>query len=128
MEARRMLFAKKKKTTGEDQAQIPRTSRYDCVVKVGINGFEGEAVLKNISRGGFLMESKTYAALTVEERYTMQIKPEAISGVRSFSLEVEVRWIQSSETKFKAGFLVVSPPVDGYFEKYLDYIKIRNGQ
>jgi hypothetical protein len=121
-----MLFAKKGKKAEEAQAAAPRPPRYVCVVRVGINGFEGEAVLKNISSGGFLMESKTYAAITVGERYTMQIKPEVVSGVRTFTLDVEVRWIQSTETKFSAGFLVVRPPTDRSFEKYLGYIKIQS--
>jgi hypothetical protein len=118
-----MLFVKRKKKTEAVEQQAPRAPRYTCVVKVGINGFEGEAALKNISTGGFLMESKTYAAITVGEHYTMRIKPEDASGMKLFELEVEVRWIQSTETKFSAGFLVVRPPADRSFEKYLDYIK-----
>jgi hypothetical protein len=118
-----MLFAKKEKKIEEAQDQAPRAPRYSCVVKVGINGFEGEAVLKNISNSGFLMESQTYAAITVGEHYTMQIKPEVVSGVKTFGLDVEVRWIRSTETKFSAGFLIVRPPADRSFEKYLEHIK-----
>jgi vacuolar-type H+-ATPase subunit D/Vma8 len=123
-----MLFAKDKKKVEAVQKQPPRAPRYRCVVRAGINGFEGEAVLKNISSGGFLMESRTYAAIAVGEHYTIQIKPEAASGVKLFELEVEVRWIQSTETKFSAGFLVTKPPVDRSLEKYVDYVKtkIRN--
>jgi hypothetical protein len=120
-----MLFLKKKKVE-KTEARTPRPPRYGCVVRVGINGFEGEAVLGNISSGGFLMESRTYAAITVGEHYTIQIKPEAASGLEHFELEVEVRWIQSTETKFSAGFLVVRPPADKSFEKYLDYVKTKS--
>jgi c-di-GMP-binding flagellar brake protein YcgR len=120
-----VLFSKIKKKPVPEKAQVqaPRPPRYRCVARVGINGFEGEAVLRNISSGGFLMESRTYATITVGEHYTMQIKPEAASGVQLFELGVEVRWIQSSETKFSAGFLVVTPPANRALEKYLDYIK-----
>ncbi|MDR3193049.1 MAG: hypothetical protein LBT87_08295, partial [Treponema sp.] len=60
-----MLFVKSKKRVEKAQGQSPRPTRYNCIVRVGINGFEGEALLKNISSGGFLMESRTYAAITV---------------------------------------------------------------
>jgi hypothetical protein len=119
-----MLFAKGKETV--EVAKVPRKPRYGCVARVGINGFEGEAVLKNISAGGFRMESRTYAAIAVGEHYTMQIKPEAASGLKLFELEVEVRWIQSAETKFSAGFLVVKAPADRSFEKYVDHIRALN--
>jgi hypothetical protein len=121
-----MLFAKSRRKTKTTEGQAHRLPRYICVVRVGINGFEGEAVLKNISAGGFLMESRTYAAIRAGERYTMRIKPEAASGVAIFELEVEVRWIQSTEKKFSAGFLVVRPPADRSFEKYVDYVKVQN--
>ncbi|MDR3191791.1 MAG: PilZ domain-containing protein [Treponema sp.] len=120
-----MLFTKTRKKE-EMTESAPRAPRYGCIVRVGINGFEGEAILSNISSGGFLMESRTYAAITVGDRYTIQIKPESESGLKLFELGVEVRWIRSTETKFSAGFLVIRPPVNRFFEKYLDYIKSKN--
>jgi hypothetical protein len=120
-----MLFTKQKKVEAV-QAPAARPPRYVCVVRVGINGFEGEAILRNISSGGFLMESRTYAAIVVGDHYVMQIKPEAASGVKIFNLKVEVRWIKCTETRFSAGFLIVEPPVDRSFENYLEYIKNKN--
>jgi hypothetical protein len=120
-----MLFLKSKEKV-EAAAQVLRPPRYSCVARVGINGFEGEAVLKNISTSGFLMESRTYAAISVGEHYTMQIKPEAASEIKGFELMVEVRWIQSTEIKFSSGFLVVTYPMDKSFDKYINYIKTRN--
>jgi hypothetical protein len=121
-----MIFTGKKKADKPVLKENPRPPRYASIARVGINGFEGEAVLRNISSGGFRMESKTYAAIRVGDHYTMQIRPEAASNLHPFELEVEVRWIQSTETKFCAGFLITSPPVDRSFEKYLDYIKTKN--
>lgn len=121
-----MIFMNKQKSDNPPPNENFRPPRYASVARVGINGFEGEAVLRNISTGGFRMESKTYVAIEVGEHYVMQIKPEAASNLRPFELEVEVRWIQSSETSFTAGFLVIKPPADRSFEKHVEYIKARN--
>jgi hypothetical protein len=117
-----MFFQKGPKTEQPSFREMPRAPRYSCVARIGIKGFEGEAVLRNINLGGFRMESKTYAAITVHEHCTIRIKPEAASGIKPFELEVEVRWIQSSEKSFNSGFLVTRPPVDKSFEKYIAYI------
>jgi hypothetical protein len=121
-----MLFMKSKEKIEKAPKQNYRPPRYSCIVRVGINGFEGEARLKNISSGGFLMESRTYVAITAGDRYTMQIRPEADSGLKLFELAVEVRWIQSSEVKFSVGFLVIQPPSNRSFEKYFDHVKNKN--
>jgi hypothetical protein len=122
-----MLFFKTKENTEEAALlqEPPRAPRYATVARVCINGFEGEAVLRNISSGGFRMESRTYAAITVGERHTMQIKPEKTSALQAFELEVEARWVQSSETSFNSGFLIIKPPADKSFENYINYIARR---
>jgi hypothetical protein len=123
-----MLFFKRKKNTEEAVLlqEAPRAPRYAAVARVCINNFEGEAALRNISSGGFRMESRTYAAITVGERHIMQIKPEKVAGLNAFELEVEVRWVQSSETSFNSGFLVIKPPLDKSLEKYIAYIARRS--
>jgi hypothetical protein len=117
-----MMFNSKQKTTPVPAEEKSRPPRYASVARIRINGFEGEAVLRNISSGGFRMESKTYAAIAVGEHYAIQIRPE-VSKLSPFELEVEVRWIQSTETCFNSGFLVVKPPADRSFSIYIDYIK-----
>jgi hypothetical protein len=120
-----MIFATKQKTNTPVPDESPRAPRYSSVARVCINGFEGEAVLRNISTGGFRLESRTYAAITVGEHYVMQIKPETASKLPPFELEVEVRWIQSTETNFTSGFLIVRPPSGRSLENYIEYIKTR---
>jgi hypothetical protein len=117
-----MFFMNRQKTGKPTPRESPRPPRYTAIARVSINGFEGEAVLRNVSAGGFRMESRTYAAITVGDRYIIYIKPEAVSNLRPFELEVEGRWIQSTETSFSSGFLIVKPPADRSFEKYIDYI------
>ena len=121
-----MFFKKKQTTGGPSSREMPRAPRYRCVARIGIKGFEGEAVLRNINSGGFRMESKTFAALTAHEHCVIRIKPEAASGIKPFDLEVEVRWIQSTEKSFNSGFLVIGPSAGEDFEKYIDYIKSRH--
>jgi hypothetical protein len=121
-----MLLVKRKEKVNASPAVVPRPPRYVCVAVVTINGFEGKAILKNISISGFLMKSRTYAAITVGEHHTIQLKPEAVSGIKTIELEVEVRWIQSAETCFSSGFLIVKNPSGRFLEKYIDYIKTRS--
>jgi hypothetical protein len=117
-----LLFKKKEKTARTVLKENPRPSRYNTVARIRINGFEGEAVLRNISIGGFRMESRTYAAIGTGEHYAIQIIPEAASRVQPIELEVDVRWIQSTETRFNSGFLIIKPPADRSFDKYIEYI------
>jgi hypothetical protein len=123
-----MMFKKKTAVTGEAAlAANPRAPRYDCRAYVSINGFEGQAALKNISIGGFCMESKTYAALKQGEEHIMTITAGETSGLAPFQIKVEVRWIRSTENSFSAGFAVIKSLVGNRaMEKYIDYIAAHN--
>ncbi|MDR2136014.1 MAG: hypothetical protein LBO76_05295 [Treponema sp.] len=120
-----MLFFKaKKKEAGraEEPASVARAPRYGSLALVGINGYEGMAVLRNVSESGFRMESKTFVEMDLGGVYTIRISPEISSGVKQFELKVETRWIQSSQDKFTAGFMVV----DGgnhSFQRYVDFLR-----
>jgi hypothetical protein len=123
-----MFFMTKEKSgrRASLKEEKPREPRYSCVAHVCINGFDGEAVLRNINSGGFRMESRTYAAISVGERYSLRIIPEASANVKPVELEVEARWVKSTETSFNTGFLIVKYPADKSFEKYIDHMKNRN--
>jgi hypothetical protein len=69
------------------------------------------------------MESRTYAAITVGEHYMMQIKPDPVSKLPPIDLEVEVRWIQSTEISFSCGLLIVNQLSVQAYVKYMDFIK-----
>jgi hypothetical protein len=118
------LVKKKQSVNKENLAQDKRREpRYSTVARIRINGFEGEAVLRNINSGGFRMESRTYAAITVGERYGMKIIPESASNISSFDLEIEVRWVQNTEKSFSSGLQVASPSANKIFDKYVNYVK-----
>jgi hypothetical protein len=132
-----MLFGKKQKTVLEppsgDDAGSPdgcpagvekrRAVRYTSLAGIRINGFEGHAVLRDMSSGGFRMASKTFVAIMPKEQYTMQIIPEETSGVVPFEMEVEVRWTRSAEFLFAAGFAIIKPSKDTNLQRYVDYLK-----
>ncbi|MDR1142865.1 MAG: hypothetical protein LBK77_01445 [Spirochaetaceae bacterium] len=118
-----MFFRTKQKTVAVP-GETPRDPRYTCIAKVSINGFEGEAVLRNVNRGGFCMESRTYIIIKTGENYVMQIKPETASGMDPFEMKVEVRWVRSAESNFNSGFLIAGNR-DISFENYVNYIKTR---
>jgi hypothetical protein len=123
MERNMLNFKEKTKAASPGIPGNPRLPRYSTVARVSINGFEGEAVLRNINEGGFCLESKTYAAITPGERYIMWISPEKTTAISRFEIEVEGRWIRSTEHSFNAGFLIVKPPVGRSMERYMDHIK-----
>jgi hypothetical protein len=122
-----MKIMPKKETKNKESRELKqpplRAPRFNTLARVSINGFEGEAVLKNISVGGFCMESRTYAAITPGERYIMRILPESSFNLSPFELEVEGRWVQSTEKKFSSGFLIAMPPPNRALEKYIEQIQ-----
>jgi hypothetical protein len=123
MERNMFKFGEKAEAPSAGVSVNPRLPRYSTIARISINGFEGEAVLRNINEGGFRLESKTYAAITPGEHYIMWISPEKSSNISRFELEVEGRWIRSTEHSFNAGFLIVKTPAGRVMERYMDHIK-----
>jgi hypothetical protein len=124
------LFLKRKKKDSELKAvkfhTAERKTRYTTLARIGVNGFEGQGILRNVSSGGFCMESKTFADLDVGSSYSIQIIPEGSTGInRIDDLSVEIRWIRTSPEKFAVGFQVLQP--NRSFEKYVEYLKANSG-
>jgi hypothetical protein len=121
----------KKKTTEvkkeRTEEKVERAPRYDSYALVKVNGFEGQALLKNMSITGFCMQSKTYANLTPGSVYSISIMPEASSGLKAIEAEVEVRWVRSEVSNFEVGLLVTKPSPGREMEKYVDYLKVLGG-
>jgi hypothetical protein len=120
-----LFFKEKKKTKEEEESLVPRAPRYDSLALVRVNGFEGEALLKNISVTGFCMQSKTYANLTPGNKYIIRLFPEDSAGLEAIESEVEVRWVRSEVSKFEVGLLVTKYNGAGAknMEKYIDHLK-----
>ena len=117
-----LFFKKRKKIKDAASDRAFRAPRYASFAKVSINGFEGYAILRNVSAGGFCMESKTFVDMDVGASYVIHVTPETHAEKNHFELTVEVRWILSSPEKFSVGFRALQGN-NRAFEKYVDYLK-----
>jgi hypothetical protein len=120
-----MFFKSKKEKIDDTEEKVVRAPRYDSFAAIRINGFEGEALLKNISLTGFCMQSKTYADLSPGETYFIQIIPESLTGLAKFDVEVEVRWVRSEVSKFDVGLLLTKTQSRLEMDKYIDFLKLK---
>jgi hypothetical protein len=121
---KRMLFFKPKKKELEEKSPpvTDRAPRYESLAVVNINGYEGMAVLTNVSQTGFRMESKTFVEIEIGSTYTIRISPPSFTGIQDFDATVEVRWAQSSLEKFSLGLMLIQGG-NRFFQKYIDYAK-----
>jgi hypothetical protein len=119
----KMLFFKSGKKGREEKLStvFSRPLRYECLSTVRVNGYEGQAVLRNISDTGFRMESKTFVEIETGANYLVSISPEVFMGIKSFDVTVEVRWILSSPEKFSIGFMVTQN--NPAFKRYVEYLR-----
>jgi hypothetical protein len=120
-----MLFFKPRKKgeiSSGTAAAVERAPRYGSLALVNVNGYEGMAILRNVSQTGFRMESKTFVEMELGSILTMQITPEIHSGIKPFEIKVEVRWIVSTGEKFSAGFMLVQGG-SLFFQRYVDFLK-----
>lgn len=120
-----MFFFKPKTGEAADPevaAAVSRAPRYGSIAFVNINGYEGMAMLRNVSQSGFRMESKTFVEMELGNVFTMWITPELASGVKRFEIKVEVRWIQSTQDKFSVGFMITESG-NRSLQRYVDFLK-----
>ncbi|MDR1024617.1 MAG: PilZ domain-containing protein [Treponema sp.] len=121
-----MPFFKSKSKSGgavlDSQAVVTRAPRYDNLALVSIDGYEGVAVLRNISQSGFRLESKTFVDMESGSVHTMQINPEASSGLKPFEIKVEVRWIQITQEKFSMGLMIIQGE-SRVLHRYIEFLK-----
>jgi hypothetical protein len=57
----------------------------------------------------------------------MVISPEKPSGLDTFEVEVEVRWLRSEVSRFEAGLLIAGSPSIREMEKYIAYLASHPG-
>jgi hypothetical protein len=88
--------------------------------------FKGDSLLKNLSVTGCSIESEGFLKVEQGVEYTLEIIPEGASGIKSFELQAEVRWIRNKENFCEAGFMITASPVKKEFERYVDYLAWRS--
>ena len=104
-----------------------RSPRYRSLARAQISGvLEGECLLKNISITGCCVESTGVADIQTNARYQLKIKPEAVSHIGSFQLEVECKWIRNDRDAAELGFAIVASPKGKKFQCYVDYLAYRH--
>jgi hypothetical protein len=108
-----------KKTPSAENRKYPR---YRSLASLSINGYEGRAILKDISTGGFSMQSRTFVSLTPGTEYAMRISSEN-QHIDPFELVGSVCWVRSDVSRFEAGFVIVKSPPGTTLGEYINYLK-----
>jgi len=104
-----------------------RSPRYRSLARVQISGvLEGECLLRNISITGCCVECTGMADIQSNARYQLNIKPEGVSHIGSFQLEVECKWIRNDNYAAEIGFAIIASPKGKKFQRYVDYLAYRH--
>jgi hypothetical protein len=105
---------------------VRKTTRYDTLARAVIpGGFEGDALLKDLSVAGCRVESTTLMQMTPGKKCSVLVKPEAASGVDGFDIEAEVRWVREHGGVWEAGLFILKSPKGKFFQRYVDYLAYR---
>ena len=104
-----------------------RAPRYQTLAHARINGvLDGENVLKNLSITGCCIEYTGVADIQPNTQYLLEIKPEKVSRIRSFQLQVEAKWIRNDNYTTEIGMSIVASPKGKQFQRYVDYLAYRH--
>jgi len=59
-------------------------------------------------------------------QYQLEIKPEKVSHIGSFQLEVECKWVRNDGYTAELGFAITASPKGKKFQRYVDYLAYRH--
>ncbi|MDR1306193.1 MAG: PilZ domain-containing protein [Treponema sp.] len=103
--------------------------RYRTFARVKFRGQVGkENLLKNISVLGCCVECTSLADIRVDSQYTLEVIPEAASGIGYFDLEVKAVWVQATGYSGDVGFTIIASPKGKLFQRYVDYLSWRDAK
>ena len=101
--------------------------RYRTKALVQIPGIlKDGGLLKNISITGLCVECPNAAGLQSTAQYQLEIKPEAVSRIGSFQLQVDCKWVRNGGSITEIGFGIVASPKGKQFQHYVDYLAYRH--
>jgi len=99
-----------------------RTLAHACIPGV----MDGENLLKDLSITGCCVESTAVVDIKPDTQYSIEIRPEVVSRIDKFKLQVERRWIRNDGDSTEVGFNIVASPKGRQFENYIDYLAYRS--
>jgi hypothetical protein len=104
-----------------------KNRRYPSIAKAqSPKAFSGDALLKDLSITGCCIECTMRPEINTGETYKINIVPEENSGIGSFELVVECKWIRTVDYSCDIGFDIVKSPKGKTFQRYVDYLSWRS--
>jgi hypothetical protein len=83
------------------------------------------AVLKNLSSSGLCIESEEFMNIVPHSKYTINVLPEKEANIKSFTIDIESKWIRTKKDFSESGFVIIIPPgtsAKELFTEYLDFL------
>jgi hypothetical protein len=104
-----------------------KNNRYRTLARAKITGILGEeSLLKDLSVTGCCVEYTAYIDVQLNTQYKLEIIPEGASGIGSFELSVEAKWIRTGAYSSEVGFRIIASPKGKTFQRYVDYLAWRS--
>ena len=101
-----------------------KNPRYQTMGQARIDGvIKGDVYLKDISVTGCCLECACgidKIPIKIDEKYTINIKPEKAAHIGSFDIEAECKWLYEGESSCDLGFFIILSPGDKYFQRYVE--------
>jgi hypothetical protein len=103
--------------------EIRKKPRYESKGQVYIaEVLDTNAVLKNLSASGLCIESKEFMNIPPHSKYTIDVFPENESNIKSFTIDVESKWIRTKKDLSESGFVIIIPPGTSAKELLAEYL------
>jgi hypothetical protein len=107
--------------------EFRKSPRYRTLAHACIPGImEGDNLLKDLSITGCCVESTVVVDLQPNTEYFIEIRPEVVSRIDKFKLQVERKWIRNDGYSTEVGFNIIASPKGKQFEHYIDYLAYRS--
>jgi len=111
----------------ENMPEFRKNPRYRTLAHACIPGvMEGDNLLKDLSITGCCVESTVVVDLQPDTEYFIEIRPEVVSKIDKFKLQVERKWIRKDGYSTEVGFNIIASPKGKQFEHYIDYLAYRS--
>jgi hypothetical protein len=104
-----------------------KTPRFETRGKVYIaEVLDTDAIVKNLSASGLCLESPEFMNVVPNAKYTVDLVPEKESEMDPFKIDIESRWVRTTQAKSESGFVIVVPPGtpgESLLKQYLEFLE-----